>query len=673
MKKAKRFLTGLLSAALALSLCAMPAMAAEGGETPSTTPPQDVWTQDFGSITIHKYEWNGKNGEAGTGEQGDEKHLPSNTTADGKTEKPTPLAGATFSIYQVMDRAALRNYYDGTDGQTKVTVDTYLNGTKDAIKSDETYSTAVATETTGDDGIASFPKLALGLYVVVETDTPDKVTSPVKPFLVSVPMTKASSLNEWLYDIHVYPKNGTTYGEVKIVKTGRVGNGAENKLKGVNFTLEKWDATANDWKSVTASDKDGTIFNLKTNESGEISVNGLSQGKYRFIEQSIDEDNNYIIDQTPIVFEVTKDGEIVYKNGKPKKAISIPVINESPDVEKNVIKDSSPKTEADYSVGDKVPYQITVTVPENITKLTTFTVSDTPNHLKYNEDATLTCNGAAVSADVYTIATVGEDVPENGFKITFKPADMAEYAGQKIIINYTATLLSTADQTGAGNRNDVSLVYSNNIGVDGDGKPTEGDKKEIHDSTFVYTFKVKVNKIADDTQKGLENVEFDLYKEDESGTVTGDAAKALGLDPTKKWIKVNKTSLKTDANGYVEQGGLANGEYYLVETKTASGYNLLKAPVKVTLSIQAQTEWVDTYIYDDNGNMLKHTVDKKSTTFSGGDEGGKLEYTITVVNRKGFDLPTTGGFGTLLFSGIGVLLVVAGVGVLLSLKKKNRA
>ena len=47
-------------------------------------------------------------------------------------------------------------------------------------------------------------------------------------------------------------------------------------------------------------------------------------------------------------------------------------------------------------------------------------------------------------------------------------------------------------------------------------------------------------------------------------------------------------------------------------------------------------------------------------------------HTITVVNRKGFDLPTTGGFGTLLFSGIGVLLVVAGVGVLLSLKKKNR-
>lgn len=661
MKKAKRFLTGLLSAALALSLCAMPAMADESSGTQTTTPPQDVWTQDTGSITIHKYEYNGQVKTDGTGEESDV--IPDGATA---------LEGATFSIYQVMDRAALRNYYDGTDGQTKVTVDTYLNETKDAIKSGESYSDPVDTKTTDADGIAKFSNLELGLYVVVETGTPDKVTSPVKPFLVSVPMTKASSLNEWLYDIHVYPKNGTTYGEVKIVKTGRVGSGTPNKLSGVTFTLEKWNETDGKWNLVTASDKDGKEFNLTTDTNGEISVSGLSQGKYRFIEQSIKGNNTYIIDQTPIEFEVTKEGKIKYKD-KESAGVSIPVINESPDVEKNVIKDGEPKTEADYSVGDKVPYQITVTVPENITKLTTFTVSDTPNHLKYNEDATLTCNGAAVSADVYTIATEGEDVPENGFKITFKPADMAEYAGQKIIINYTATLLSTADQTGAGNRNDVSLVYSNNIGVDGDGNPTEGDKKEIHDSTFVYTFKVKVNKIADDTQKGLENVEFDLYKEDESGTVTGDAAKALGLDPTKKWTKVNKEPLKTDANGYVEQGGLANGEYYLVETKTASGYNLLKAPVKVTLSIQAKTEWVKTYIYDDNGNMLKHTVDKKNTTFSGGDEGGKTEYTITVVNRKGFDLPTTGGFGTLLFSGIGVLLVVAGVGVLLSLKKKNRA
>ena len=658
MKKAKRFLTGLLSAALALSLCAMPAMAADNGETPATTPPQDVWTQDTGSITIHKYEYNGQVKPNSTGEENDVDKLPEGATA---------LKGATFSIYQVMDRAALRNYYDGTDGQTKVTVDTYLNETKDAIKSGESYSDPVDTKTTGEDGIAEFPNLQLGLYVVVETGTPDKVTSPVKPFLVSVPMTRVNNPNEWLYDIHVYPKNGTTYGEVKIVKYGRVGSDTVGTLSGVTFTLEKWDATAKEWKSVTASDKDGKAFNLTTDTNGEISVSGLSQGKYRFIEQSIKENNTYIIDQTPIEFEVTKEGKIKYKD-KESAGVSIPVINESPDVEKNVIKGDEVKTDTDYSIGDKVPYQITVTVPKNIAKLTTFTVSDTPNNLKYNNDAVLTCNDAAVDANVYTIATEGEGVPENGFKITFKPAEMTEYAGQKIIINYTATLLSTADQTIAGNRNDVSLVYGSKIGVDG----KEGGQKEIHDSTFVYTFKVKVHKIADDTNEGLENVEFDLYKKDENGKVTGADAKALGLDPNEKWTKVNEAPLKTNKEGYVEQGGLANGEYYLVETKTASGYNLLKAPVKVTLSIQETTTWTDTYIYDESGNMLKHTVDKKTTTFKDGDEVSDGVHTITVVNRKGFDLPTTGGFGTLLFSGIGVLLVVAGVGVLLSLKKKNR-
>lgn len=46
--------------------------------------------------------------------------------------------------------------------------------------------------------------------------------------------------------------------------------------------------------------------------------------------------------------------------------------------------------------------------------------------------------------------------------------------------------------------------------------------------------------------------------------------------------------------------------------------------------------------------------------------------TTTIINRKGFNLPVTGGFGTLLFSGIGVLLVLAGVSVLFSLKKKNK-
>ena len=39
---------------------------------------------------------------------------------------------------------------------------------------------------------------------------------------------------------------------------------------------------------VTESESDNTKFDLKTNEEGIVSVSGLSQGKYRFIEQSIE-------------------------------------------------------------------------------------------------------------------------------------------------------------------------------------------------------------------------------------------------------------------------------------------------------------------------------------------------------------------------------------------------
>ena len=62
----------------------------------------------------------------------------------------------------------------------------------------------------------------------------------------------------------------------------------------------------------------------------------------------------------------------------------------------------------------------------------------------------------------------------------------------------------------------------------------------------------------------------------------------------------------------------------------------------------------------------------RDSTNANGDTA-KKELTVTnIINRKGFNLPVTGGFGTLLFSGIGVLLVLAGVSVLFSLKKKNK-
>lgn len=86
MKKAKRFLTGLLSAALALSLCAMPAMAEDvTGETTTTAPLASAIDKSAkGTITIHKYEYNGNDDKNGTGVAGDANNVPTDAKRLGR-------------------------------------------------------------------------------------------------------------------------------------------------------------------------------------------------------------------------------------------------------------------------------------------------------------------------------------------------------------------------------------------------------------------------------------------------------------------------------------------------------------------------------------------------------------------------------------------------------------
>ena len=665
MKKAKRFLTGLLSAVLALSLCAMPAMAEGTGETTPTTPLASAIDKDAkGTITIHKYEYNGNEDKAGTGVAGDENNVPT----DAKD-----LEGATFTYYQVMTADELVEYYNGKSTE-KVGINTYVDKNGQILSA---YANKPnGSGKTGKNGIVKFGDgetgLPVGLYVIIETETPAKVTTPVEPFLVSLPMANPTNKAEWMYDVYVFPKNATTYGKVTLEKKGRVGGGTPENLNGVTYKLEK--KVKDDpetWEEVTKNEQtDEDLGTLKTTD-GKITVSGLSQGTYRFIEQSYDPDTGYILDQTPIVFVVDSEGKITY-GSKTESNVTIEVINEKPDLEKKVIdKDNTETEDTDYSVGDHVPYTITVSVPNNITKLSTFEVTDTPNNLKYDGNATLTCEGIAVDEAVYRITTKGEDVPANGFKITFTPAAMENYAGKNIVISYTAEMTAAASTPKDGNHNTAKLKYTNKINVDG--QPDDGSNSEIHDDTVVYSYTINVHKDGDD-KKNLVGVKFDLYKqvpEQEAGdkALTADEVKAYGL-PTaeagKVWVKVNTDTLVTDSEGNIHQDGLANGDYYLVEKETLDSYNLLNGPVKVTLNISEETSWNENFEYKD-GVLTKHDWDQKTTKFT--DDKGKdvtdtATITVTVINRKGFDLPTTGGFGTLLFSGIGALLVVGGVGVL---------
>lgn len=711
MKKAKRFLTGLLSAALALSLCAMPAMAADAPALPETTKTTDsvIDPNQKGSITIYKY-LHDKDivSENGTGEK---QNIPAGTE---------PAEDVGFTIYRVKAATTLQEYYDGKTSEPAAKVSDYIdeNGKVKAQYNNriEDVADIGVEKKTNADGMVQFTDLPVGLYLVMETSKPATVTEPVEPFLVSIPMTRvtedANAQKQWLYDVVVYPKNSTHKGAITLKKVGVEGE-TVTPLAGVKFSLDRLkDDDTNTW--VPYPD-DTTTFET-TAPDGSVTIDGLKPGTYRFKEIGYSdtvtgENRKYVINAGDYyVFTIAEDGKVSraedadHSSDYTAENTTVTVKNYAPDIEKTV-KDRTTddyRKAADYNVGDEIPYKITVTVPQNITRLKKFEVTDTPTNLvdqvkdadgndlisvQYKDGESL----VAVPTDAYTITKLDN----GGFKVAFIPAQMEAYAGKQIVISYKAKLTADADMTTDGNSNQAKLEYSNKTDVKDEDKDAPENNNKRGDETVVYTFQIQIVKKADvKDEKGdviyLEGVTFDLYKlvgKDEKlpdGAVEIDSATANALKlpaagENQEWVKV-KSGITTGTDGKANVDGLANGTYYLVETKTKQGYNLLKAPVKVELSIAYKTTWNESLEY--KGDVLvKRDVTKKVETFTkdgtqtGVTEGDKTygRHVTEIINRKGFNLPTTGGFGTLLFSGIGVLLVVAGVGVLLSLKKKNRA
>ena len=657
MKKFKKLLAGLLTGAMLLGSMSVSAFAAD------KTPVID--TTKTGSITIHKYTEGTATGTAASGKE-DASQVPAGAV---------PIKDVGFTIYKVQDAAKLANYYS-TNPESLPAVSEYCTGSGKNVQ----LKAGVADNKVGDEvktdvnGVAEFKNLALGLYLVVETTSPAIVTGPCDPFLISVPMTTDG--DDWLYNVHVYPKNSTAVGGLSLVKTGK----ASAALKGVTFVLQK--KNGDSWtditkKSTALGDNTGTVLNLVTNEAGKISVEDLSSGTYRFIETSVGADNKGYIMDGAATYEFKVEGNDVTYAENTGTNITIPVTNDKPDMTKEVKNGSEWKHDADYSVGDKVPYRITVSVPANIAKLKKFALTDTPTNLK-DDVTSVKVTDKTGKTTIPATATATAD--GNGFIIDFAPADLTTYAGQNIIVTYNAELLSTAVTTTAGNPNTATLEYSNKILPDTDdeanpNKPGEPKTDKITDTAVVYTFQIQIEKKAEKADgTPLADVEFDLYKAVDAGTAgvaTADEVKKAGLDSSKAWKKINETSLKTNTEGKVSQSGLKNGEYYLVETKTNETYNLLKAPVKVTLNIAYTTTTKAEYNIDETGKttLVKHEVEKTEFKNAGvASDGIQIQ---TVINKKGFTLPLTGGMGTVLFSVIGLALVLAGVVVITASRKKT--
>lgn len=293
-------------------------------------------------------------------------------------------------------------------------------------------------------------------------------------------------------------------------------------------------------------------------------------------------------------------------------------------------------------VGDKVTFTLTSKVPDTSEfDHYTFKLLDTLSQgLTFNNDAQITINGITLA--VNTDYTVTQPSTENNNTVTFdlssyiKPTSgtSAASAGDTITVTYTATLNEKAETstTGNGNTNSAKVQYTNGPSAEDLGTSTPSE-------THTYTFGFDLKKVDGDNQ-ALAGAKFSLYKKGSTEaiqfvkTAEGTYRVATNADAGEK-----VTEVETPENGIIKFTGLDDGEYTLKETQAPTDYN--KA---------ADTEIKITAEYNTDGMLDTWTVTNK------GNDGF-----VTIVNRKGTLLPSTGGMGTIVFTVAGAAVVIAGV------------
>lgn len=512
----------------------------------------------------------------------------------------TPIAGVTYSLYAVAD--------------TVLDID----AAEEAIVDED----PVNSLTTGENGKVKFENLNLGRYYAKVTAYPTATSEIPESFLVDVPMVNEEG-NAWIYDITVMPKIQTALGNVELTKTDL----ADAPMQGVEFKVQV--STQEDvWVDYVPEGADEALV-VSTNAEGKISLENLpysvneERAKFRLIEMSAPE--GYIVDNKyPAEIQVQANGTVVITDTRTGEAATaaqlgeITVVNENPGVVKEVKKqDGTFGDVASANMTDTVTFKVTVDVPTYVEDLTTYTITDNMPQgfvLGTMEVKGLVAQGGAeetVAADAYT--------KTDNFTLTFDTQKITKYT--TIIITYDVTLDRDNVVIGeAGNVNNVSFEYTTNVDTDG----TEKDTTTDEDTTKVVTGGIQIKKV--DTQGTvLQGAKFKI------ATSEANAKNGTFLSDENGVIEVT-----TGADGMATIEGLAYND-----DETARDYWLVET--------QAPTyeENGETKAYTLLGEPLRVAVDGDSHTVA-----------VEVVNRKPFSLPLTGGIGTVLFTAVGIAIIV---------------
>ncbi len=371
--------------------------------------------------------------------------------------------------------------------------------------------------------------------------------------------------------------------------------------------------------------------------TGSVTFTGCEMGTYLILIE-----NGYMV-YTPSVINLTPEFDNTTKEWKLPDSMSVTVKATKPQITKTVTDET--KTKDKYSTKDTILFTIVADIPTYATGslAKSYKISDSLSNGLTVDKATIKVFGQKGSATPiqltettdYTLTTTGN----TAFDVDLKYDQIKNY--DKVKVTYSAKLTAGASTNvgGAGNSNTATLTYSNN--------PYDATSSQTQEtSNKVFTYGAEITKTDKTTGEVLKGAEFELSSESTKlyfvKTASGVYYQANQSDAGAT------TELVVDDNGKLYINGLNVGTYQLKETKASDGYNIATEIKTITIK-------------DDN---LDGVLDDE--------EGTTGIYKLTFTNTKGFQLPVTGGAGTVVFVAGGIVFV--GLGILLLVianKKKN--
>lgn len=487
-----------------------------------------------------------------------------------------------------------------------------------------------AMNRTDSNGVTTIDGLKVGLYLIVETKVPANVQSTVNPFFVSIPMTDNEG-ESWFYDVHVYPKNQTDIPDLdKLVR----------QHDDVGYGKPEFADTA------TGSEGDVMDY-IFVSHLPNITSSATYLKKYTFLDK-MDKGLTYNKDTAIYFYDNVEDA----RANNTEKA-------------KYTWAAGSPNFAVKYGTPDQPTYQMEVSMTE---------------------------------AGLAAINKKADGL------------DTSEYSKLWMVVSYSATVNS--DETPIlgdhGNLNDVTLTWE---------RTNMPHDDVLVDRVKVYTYALNIKKNFDTTDEGKPgsplDVRFSLQNKTDGHYVTAIPGKKAGtyhvVDSKKldsetvmsTLDKASSTKAFAEAGIYVpaQDGslvieGLEANEYVLTELETSDGYSLLKEPITIVINctednitpsmttlydskdIAANTEAGHDNVIDTAGKRASATVDGKDTNMSDYRSESDLVSThgrvdMTILNSRTFQLPQTGGMGTILFTLGGMAAACAGIAVVSKKSKKE--